>query len=269
MTISAPFVRFFRWTAGLSIRNKIRFVWFTLVSIFMGWLVVSYQVRGVDAAIMSSDQQVVVSNTEESITFSPAQHIRPLTFIFYPGALVSAKSYAPFARAIALQGYTTIIVKMPFRLASFGHEKALQFIKENKIPQQWVVGGHSLGAAKAAQFAFEHPQLLQGLILIGTSHPRELNLSGLSLDVTKIYGSLDGVASVEEVMAYKKNLPSHSQFIEIEGGNHAQFGYYGSQLGDHSATISRERQHDLSIKATLQSLQRIEKAGAQKISGND
>jgi hypothetical protein len=241
-----------------------------LVSIFMIWLLASYQVRGVEKEIMESDQQVWVRDINESITFSPVHHSSALTFIFYPGAMVSAKSYAPFARAIALQGYTTIIVKMPFRMASLGHGKALQIIKEAKTTQQWVLGGHSLGAAKAAQFAYEHPELLQGLILIGTSHPRELDLSGLPLAVTKIYASQDGLASVEEVMQYQTNLPATTNFVKIQGGNHAQFGYYGTyQLGDCPASISREIQQELSIKATVNALQKIEKTGSPKISGNN
>jgi len=270
MPVSTLILRFFSWIAGLSFRNKIRLVWFTLVTIFMGWLIISYQVMGVDKKIMESDRQVWVEDTDEFITFSPVHHPYALTFIFYPGAMVSAKSYAPFARAIALQGYRTIIIKMPFRMASLCHEKALEIINKTKTTQQWVLGGHSLGAAKAAQFAYEHPGLLQGLILIGTSHPRELNLSGLPLAVTKIYASQDGLASVEEVMQYQKNLPATTDFVKIQGGNHAQFGYYGTyQLGDCPASISREIQQELSIKATVNALQKIQKAGAQQISGND
>jgi hypothetical protein len=258
MNVSPLFLRFFRWIAALSLWNKIRLVWFIVVAIFMGWLIASYQVRGVSEAILISDGQVWVQNTEEAITFSPVKNPYPLTFIFYPGALVAAKSYAPFARAIALQGYTTILVKMPFRLASLDYEKALQIIRENKTTQQWVLGGHSLGAAKAAQLAYENPDLLQGLILIGTSHPRKLDLFRLQLDVTKVYASKDGLASVEEVMEFKNNLPATTHFVEIPGGNHAQFAYYGDcQLGDQPANISREVQQQLTIKATLHALQRI------------
>src|SRR5690349_14614453 len=93
--------RFFGWIARLSAWKKIRLVWFTLVLLFMGWLIASYQVKGVDASVMISDQQVSVQHSEEAIIFSPVNNPYALTFIFYPGALVAAKSYAPFARAIA------------------------------------------------------------------------------------------------------------------------------------------------------------------------
>jgi hypothetical protein len=44
---------------------------------------------------------------------------------------------------------------MPFRLASLEYEKFLQVIQKNTA-EKWVLGGHSLGAAKAAQFVYQH-----------------------------------------------------------------------------------------------------------------
>jgi hypothetical protein len=49
-------------------------------------------------------------------------------------------------------------------------------------------------------------------------------------------------------------LPAATYWIEIEGGNHAQFGYYGMQLGDNRATISREQQQTLTVQAILTAL---------------
>ena len=42
-----------------------------------------------------------------------------------------------------------------------------------------------------------------------------------------------------------------STWVVIEGGNHAQFGYYGTQLGDCSATIGRGDQQDQTFDAVL------------------
>jgi hypothetical protein len=41
--------------------------------------------------------------------------------------------------------------------------------------------------------------------------------------------------------------------VPIEGGNHAQFGWYGFQDGDNAATISRVQV----VRATLAQLQKI------------
>jgi hypothetical protein len=45
--------------------------------------------------------------------------------------------------------------------------------------------------------------------------------------------------------------------VPIEGGNHAQFGYYGPQPGDAPATISREEQQIQAVDATVALLERI------------
>jgi hypothetical protein len=46
-------------------------------------------------------------------------------------------------------------------------------------------------------------------------------------------------------------LPPDATIVVIEGGNHAQFGYYGIQTGDGKATISREDQQAQIVSATL------------------
>ena len=40
----------------------------------------------------------------------------------------------------------------------------------------------------------------------------------------------------------KQFLPKDTQYVSIEGGNHAGFGNYGVQKGDSKATISNEQQ---------------------------
>ncbi len=99
-----------------------------------------------------------------------------------------------------------------------------------------------------------------GLVLIGTSHPKEeaFDLSNTTLSVTKIYASNDGLASVEEVKANATYLPDDTNWVLIEGGNHGQFGYYGAQLGDNSATISREQQQKLTVEAVLTALNSVQ-----------
>ncbi len=53
-------------------------------------------------------------------------------------------------------------------------------------------------------------------------------------DTLTIYGSLN--QSVEDKLDYTENV------VEIQGGNHAQFGNYGPQKGDLPATISAQEQ---------------------------
>jgi DNA-directed RNA polymerase omega subunit len=53
-------------------------------------------------------------------------------------------------------------------------------------------------------------------------------------------------------------LPPGTRFIPIEGGNHAQFGWYGDQNGDNPATISRAEQQKLTVDATVEVLAQVD-----------
>lgn len=103
--------------------------------------------------------------------------------------------------------------------------------------QHWYIAGHSMGGAMASQFAAEHPDEVEGLILLGAylygDYPVEHTLT--------IYGSLN--QSMEDKIDYAENV------MEIEGGNHAQFGNYGPQKGDLPAAISAEEQQAQAVTA--------------------
>jgi len=116
-----------------------------------------------------------------------------------------------------------------------------------------------MGGAVAAQFVHEDPKRIRGLILIGTTHPRDFDLSSFAGDVTKVYGTEDLVARQAQSEANKKLLPAGTTWVRVEGGNHAQFGFYGTQFGDGKATISRERQQQEAGEALVKAMQRVSK----------
>jgi pimeloyl-ACP methyl ester carboxylesterase len=93
-----------------------------------------------------------------------------------------------------------------------------------------------------------------GLVLIGTSHPRDVDLSGLRVPVTKIVGTHDGLASRAEVETNRNKLPLSTRWEWIEGGNHSQFGWYGFQPGDRWPHITAAAQRDLMIRRVLDML---------------
>ena len=103
----------------------------------------------------------------------------------------------------------------------------------------------------AAQFVYENPKLIDRLILVGTTHPRDISLASYKTPILKIYGSRDGVADGESILENKSKLPSETKFVRIEGGNHSQFGYYGFQLGDNKADIDREQQQSETLENIL------------------
>jgi hypothetical protein len=78
------------------------------------------------------------------------------------------------------------------------------------------------------------------------------------LQVASIYGTRDGLTSLEDIRASETLLPADTLWIEITGGNHAQFGYYGSQSGDLEAEISIEEQPRMILEGTLVVLSFIE-----------
>ena len=83
------------------------------------------------------------------------------------------------------------------------------------------------------------------------SYPQEsTDLSDRAdLTVVSIYGSEDGLASPEEVRSAAKRLPEDTRFVRIDGGNHAQFGWYGSQPSDNTAKIPRREQQAQTVNA--------------------
>ncbi|MCW9705877.1 alpha/beta hydrolase [Fodinibius salsisoli] len=227
------------------------------------WLFYNMQAHGLESSVMDSNEKVHVQRSSNAFIFTPAVDTMEAALIFYPGALVDPKAYAPMAKAITEVGFKTIILALPYRMALFQSQqdnvfqRTLEYIEGDSLQRNWIVGGHSRGGKLATLFARDHSNALGGLLLVGTSHPRELDLSNLTIDVTKIYGSNDGLASEEEIERFAINLPAHMHRERIAGGNHRQFGYYGYQLGDGSAEISRQEQQDIMTLAIIKQLRRV------------
>ena len=189
--------------------------------------------------------------TGQWLVFRPAGPAPTAGYILYPGGRVDARSYAPPARAIARAGYLAVIVPMPLNLAVLGADRADGVIAAFPAVRVWAVGGHSLGGAMAARYANRHRTAVRALDL-WAAYPAEredLNASGLR--VLSQFGTRDGVAAPAAVVAARPRLPPGADFRAIEGGNHAQFGSYGPQPGDGTATISREAQQAQVVAATV------------------
>ena len=208
---------------------------------------------------LASDDAVTVTR-DGAIVFEPAE---PATtgFIFYPGGRVAAEAYAPQMRAIAEAGYLAAITPMPFGLAVLSPDAADGVIAEHPEIETWVIGGHSLGGAMAAQYADGHDDVIDGLVLWAAYPAGGTDLSDTDLVVASISASEDGLASREEIEASAAQLPPDTTFVEIEGGNHAQFGSYGKQAGDGEAAIPPAEQQDQAVAATLAVLEAVSTPG--------
>jgi len=205
-------------------------------------------------AALQSDAAVQVT-TEPWLSFTPTTASPRAGLIFYPGGRVDARAYAPAAHALAAQGYQVVVVPMPFNLAVFGINRAEDVIAAYPEVRTWGIGGHSLGGSMAANFAANHPGAVQGLALWASYPAGSDDLSARDdLAVVSIYGTQDGVALPADVLAARPLLPADTVWVAIEGGSHAQFGWYGPQSEADVASISREAQQQQVIRATAEFL---------------
>jgi dienelactone hydrolase len=207
------------------------------------------------AALESTDSVQVID--EDGYTFQPSDAPR-VGFILYPGGRVGPASYAFPAHRIAEQGYLVVVPKLTLNLAVFDADAADEVIEAHPEIEQWVLGGHSLGGTMAAQYAAEHRDTVAGLVLWAAYPAGGTDLSGSALPVASIFGTRDGLTTLEDIDASRSLLPAGASYVAIEGGNHAQFGDYGSQARDNPATISRDTQQAAVVEATLDVLRRVD-----------
>lgn len=205
---------------------------------------------------LQSDSQVIVT-LDPWIVFQPTEQIPTTGLIIYPGGRVDPRSYAPLAHALAAQGYLVVIVPMPLNLAVFGSDRAVSIIETYPDIQNWVIGGHSLGGSMAALYADKHGEQIDGLALLASYPANSNDLSDSTIKVTSIFGTQDGLATGDKIDASRELLPPDTSWVPIEGGNHAQFGWYGEQSGDNPATISRQEQQAQVIQAILALLETV------------
>ena len=191
--------------------------------------------------VLARDGGVTV---QDDLTVLSPSYPTDTGLIFYPGAKVEGTAYLPLLDQLRQTGLTCVLVEMPFHLAIFDADAAEDVMEQFPDIQHWYIAGHSLGGAMASQFAADHPDEIDGLILLGAylygDYPPE--------DTLTVYGSLN--QSVEDEIDYTENV------VEIQGGNHAQFGNYGPQKGDAPATISAEEQQARTVEAVAEFIAR-------------
>lgn len=248
----------------LTIWQRIRRVWvgagliFTLL--FVSWTLIAIRPLGEARAALQSNDRVRIAQTDTHITFVPADHQATTGLLFFAGALVDPIAYAPIMRTVAEAGYPAALVKLPRRGAFGGADgpevltRGVNTTMSVSEVRKWVLAGHSRGGEVASRLAQTNAPSFVGLVLIGTSHPRDISLADSRLPVTRIYGTRDTIADVEKLERNRQNLPAVIRDVRIEGGNHSQFGYYGFQPGDWQATITREEQQRMTVAAILDAL---------------
>jgi len=230
----------------------------------MLWLANSLRTRGDDDEVLRSGPVVAIQDKAEFLAFLPVPARDRTALIFICGSAVAAEAYTELLRPVAEAGFAVFIVRLPYRFAPLHSHRQIVFDRVRRVIDaypdvaNWVVSGHSLGGALAAGLAAAGTDPLSGLALIATTHPRVDDLSQLRYPVTVIYATRDGIANAGKVRANRVRLPQHTQWVEIAGGNHAQFGRYGEQAFDGDATISREAQEALTRLAVIRLLDEVD-----------
>lgn len=206
---------------------------------------------------LESSETVLVTQ-DGWISFRPQDQAPSVGFIFYPGGNVDHLAYAPPLYEIASQGFLVVGVSMPFDLAVFAPNKAQDVIEAYPEIGSWVIGGHSLGGAMAARFVYQNPGVVDGLVFWAAFPSDSNSLAETDLRVLSLFGTSDGVAPLRRIERRFDLLPENTIYIAIEGANHAQFGFYGSQNRDNPAQISRQEQQAQAIRATVDFLKSFE-----------
>src|SRR6266508_1334591 len=202
---------------------------------------------------LRSDAQVTVS-LDKFLVFQPANKKPATAFVFYPGGRVDYRSYAAPLHKIAAEGYLVILLPVRLNLAVLDVNAADRAISAFPTIRHWVVGGHSLGGVASALYALKNDHV-DGLVL-WASYPSNDSLKNSTIKVISIYGTQD-ISGLTAFDDSRTLLPLYTQYVLIQGGNHAQFGDYGLQPGDNKATITSTDQQKQVVDATAQFLKEL------------
>ena len=164
--------------------------------------------------------------------------------IFYPGGKVEAEAYAPLMFQLAEKGYDCFLIRMPFNIPFFAGNRASAILNRYGY-QKWYLMGHSLGGYTASGFATGSQTRISGLVLLASYPAKGLNEG---MRVLSVYGSNDGCLDRDAYSNAMADCPADKKEFVIEGGNHSQFGDYGSQKGDGQASVTGSKQQRILVE---------------------
>ena len=224
-----------------------------------GYFAWTVSVKDLPAGTYESTAEIAVLPTLYGFAVNPVLQTDKPGMIFMAGVFVAADAYLPFARHVAEAGYPVRVIGLELGSSMAPGQQPRLFGTIESImdgARLWVVGGHSLGSAQATIFAAAHPNEVAGLFITGSGYPYN-DVSMLSVPVTLMRATNDNVANKNSDRDRAGNLPVDAVIATIEGGNHAQYGYYGPQITDGTATISRDAQQEQMVAAALALMARV------------
>ena len=236
-------------------KNLRRLIYIILIILLIGtgglvtWATLSAQEATERAVKVLNDNDIKL---EDGLLLFRPNSTTDRGLIYYPGGLVDPEAYAVTAKGIADAGYMVVIPKMPLNLAFMGVNRANKIRADHPEINSWVIGGHSLGGAMAAEYAKNNEDSIDGLIMFASYPAKYEDFVNFPKPILTIISSKDPGAPKQE--AFYETINDSAQIYFIEGGNHRQYGDYRYQKGDGIATISVNQQQDQIIAATVQFL---------------
>ncbi len=76
-------------------------------------------------------------------------------------------------------------------------------------------------------------------------------MSGSTFDAVSIFGTNDGLTTLDNIDDSIEDLPDGANFVPIDGAIHSHFGDYGLQPGDGEPGITRQEAQNLIVSTTL------------------
>lgn len=217
---------------------------------FLGWANTPMMGERPAAIAAWTNPSVQIRDAGDAVVMAPTGDASGEGLVFIPGALVDPYAYLyKLSGAVAETGLTVVITKPTLNLAFFDTRPLSAFTSLAPGVTDWAVGGHSLGGVRACQLADD--KAVSRLILFGSYCANDLSTSNLA--VLSIGGENDGLSTPAKIRDAAHLLPSDATFVEVPGMTHAQFGDYGLQPGDGTATISDRKARD-AITAALASV---------------
>lgn len=210
---------------------------FILVTIIGGWI---YLEQATYSPTKEAETTSLLGDDRGNVLVFEGKTDYP-AIIFYQGALVEKESYSIWASKIAEVGYSVYLVQMPLNLAVLNGNIAEEIISEYEL-EEVVMGGHSLGGVMSSRFAATHSNQVKGVFFLASYPDEKGSLANFSQPVLSITAGRDGVLNTEAYEEAKNYLPESTEYVRIDGGNHAGFGSYGEQKGDLSSEINDQQE---------------------------
>jgi pimeloyl-ACP methyl ester carboxylesterase len=155
-----------------------------------------------------------------------------------------------------------VIVKMPGDFAIRAWDRAATVIDDYPEIVTWAIGGHSLGGVFSCAYAQKNSEDLDGVVLWAAYPSEAFRVDDKDLTVISLYGTNDGVVTLDDIGASEEHVPPDTLWVPIEGGNHTQFGWYDTspdplQQDDYPADITRQQQQDYVVDSTSSFLESL------------